>query len=56
MSKSVIVHGLKLLGRQHDLEPLFPHQPGSAPGILHGVTSYKVGKTRKVYKTIKWHL
>jgi len=53
MNKSVIVHGLKRLRRQHDLEPLFPHQPGSAPGILHGVTSYKLGKTYKVYKTIK---
>jgi hypothetical protein len=44
MAKSEIVYGLQLLGRQHDLQPLFPHQPNSAPSVFHEETSLKLGK------------
>jgi hypothetical protein len=35
VDESEIIDGLKFLRRQHDLQPLFPHQAGSAFAVLH---------------------
>jgi hypothetical protein len=53
MLESEVVYGLQLVGRQHDLQPLFPRQADSALAVHHEKNIIQSGKLGKLGKLCK---